>query len=283
MNTHAAPPAEAPPRPPVQRSSWVAAALVSALWIATSAASPEFIWQGLAVFAAHVTWTDLVSALLIGLVLVFFIEPILQQLRALVGSARPAEERTQRNVPLVAAFGVLLGFTSVCLHDAMSAYASSNGESTGLEAALALTTASAIVPFAVTLAWQSIGRRWLGLGLALVAALSPFAAGWLFGWSPQTLIAAAVPCLAIFGLGYRQIRAGDRLNGFSGCARVLLGVAIVWFAVAVAFDAIVSALHAGWLALYGPTELLVDLRFYVGWLIGLLLVPIPSLAVRTPA
>ncbi len=179
--------------------------------------------------------------------------------------------------------GLLLGFTSVCLHDAMSAYASTKGGSSGLEEALALTTASAIVPFAVTLAWQSIGRRWLDLALAIAAIVSPFVAAWLFAWSPQTLVATAVPCLAIFGLGYRQVRDGDPLNGFSGCARMLLAVSAIWFAVAIAFDAVVDALHAGWLALYGPTELFVDVRFYIGWFLGLLLVPIPSLASRRNA
>ena len=57
--------------------SIAAAALVSALWIATCAVAPEFIWQGLKIFIGHATGADLLSALLIALIFVFFIEPVL--------------------------------------------------------------------------------------------------------------------------------------------------------------------------------------------------------------
>jgi len=72
-------------RPPLGRLSHAilsgVAVLVTSLSIAICAAAPEFIWQGLRVTLGHPHWIDLVGALLIGLNLVFFIEPAMKRNR----------------------------------------------------------------------------------------------------------------------------------------------------------------------------------------------------------
>src|ERR1700691_719423 len=61
-----------------------ASALAAALWIAICGAAPEFIWRGLRIALAHPSWTELFSALLIGLILAFFVAPIMERMRDLV-------------------------------------------------------------------------------------------------------------------------------------------------------------------------------------------------------
>lgn len=51
-------------------------AVITALWIAVCAAAPEFIWQGVRLAFSHPDVSDLLSALLIGVTLAFFVEPL---------------------------------------------------------------------------------------------------------------------------------------------------------------------------------------------------------------
>ena len=71
----------------------VTAALISALWIAICAAAPEFIWQGFWIALGHLSSADLVSALLIGVILAFFVDPLMGQLQDLLRRARSPDRR----------------------------------------------------------------------------------------------------------------------------------------------------------------------------------------------
>ena len=129
-------------------------ALVSALWIAICAGAPEFIWRGLRIALKHLNSTALLSALLIGVVLAFFVEPILDRLRDLLRVSRHKEPAHSGSRSLLYSAGVSLAFAlvSVSLHEAMSAFVS-NGDA-GLNAGLALAAEWAIVPFCIAVAWQ---------------------------------------------------------------------------------------------------------------------------------
>src|SRR4051794_16141826 len=93
--------------PKVAKVVFVAASALSAsLWIAICCAAPEFIWQGLQIALAHPSWTELVSALLVGLILAFFVEPIMERVRDLV---RPSnQEKGHDGQPRHALFTVSL-------------------------------------------------------------------------------------------------------------------------------------------------------------------------------
>jgi hypothetical protein len=66
----------------LNRPCTVISALALALWIAICAAAPESIWQGRWIVAAHLSRADLLSVL-IGLVLAFFVEPLMERARHL--------------------------------------------------------------------------------------------------------------------------------------------------------------------------------------------------------
>jgi hypothetical protein len=58
------------------------AATVSALSIAICAAALELVWQGLQLASRHISRFDLLSALLIGLVLAFLVDPLMERIRS---------------------------------------------------------------------------------------------------------------------------------------------------------------------------------------------------------
>jgi hypothetical protein len=157
-----------------------ASALIAAFWVAICAAAPEFIWQGLWLAWHHVTRTELMSALLVGFVLAFFVEPLMERLRGLRHGH--SGSRTSGTVLFTAALSLVFALASIALHDPMTAFVSEHESAVhgGLAGAISLTMAWAIVTFAVTLAWLCLPNRWLAIPMGIVAAVAPCIAGWLF-------------------------------------------------------------------------------------------------------
>jgi len=267
--------------PPPPGSSPVAAsaawALISALWIGISAAAIELIWRGLAIALQHPRWADLVSAILIGLILAFFVEPVMERARAMLRRAHPAgtaESRTQQ-ILYGAALSFVFAVISVGLHDAMLALIGGGPQRTGdaaLLEGLRLTASWAAVPVAVTLAWHGIDHPRLAMPLGILAAASPVLVGIAFAWPLATMITTEVPTLAILALGYREMRRAPRRDAFLRCAWRVALVAAVWLPIALLID--IAGNDAG--SFYGMEDFLVDARFYIGWALGLALVPLPS-------
>jgi hypothetical protein len=136
----------------------VASVFITSLWVAIGAVAPEFIWQGLRTAYEHPDWSDLLSALLIGLILAFFVEPGTERVRDLLHLARTKTDFVEgrpRNVFFTACLSLAFALTSVGLHDAMSAFISGHGEGAegiGIKAGITLTMEWAFVPFAMMLA-----------------------------------------------------------------------------------------------------------------------------------
>jgi hypothetical protein len=259
--------------------SAASAAVIAAVAIATCAAAPEFIWQGLKIVATHLSSATLVSAVLVALLLVFFVEPILERLRGWLSNAPEPPGRARRHLAIAAAIGFFIALVSVGLHDAMSTFAAGEGEAhnVGLERAVTVAVSWGAVPFAVALAWQAIGHRYLAILFGIVAAASSFVAGWVFDWGITTTLTTAIPCLFIQGLGYRQARAAADDVTFARLAPTLAVVAIVWLLASPAYDALADLWKGGgWTPLYSAADYFVDVRFYVGWFLGLLLTHSPS-------
>ncbi len=256
-------------------------ALVLALWIAICAAAPEFIWQGLRIGASHLSRADLLSALLLGLILAFFVEPLMRRIGDFL---RPAPDRDiprPRSVLFTASLSLAFALASVCVHDALIAFISNRGAETsaarsGLAAGIALTSAWAIVPGAVALAWLGSRSRRLKLPLGILGAASAGIAGWLFSWPAQEIITTTIPCLLILRLGYRRVAQKPTGRGFAGCARSVALVAAGWLTIALLLDALLGVTRLYQLTLYTAADFWVDARFYLGWTLGLLLAPMPD-------
>jgi len=256
--------------------------LISALWIAICAAAPEFIWQGLWIALGHLSRADLVSALLIGVILAFFVDPLMSGMQDLLSRARHRDRADSiRHSPLFrVSVSLAFALASVCVHDAMIAFASDRaaehtGANAGLAAALELTVSSAIVPFAITLAWLSVRTRWLALPLGIIAGASSCVAGWLFSWSVQEVVGTTVAGLLILCLGYRQVVRKPSRDIFVRCARSVAAAATILLAMALLLDSAFDFYHIRQFQLYSVSEFWTDVRFYLGWTLGLLLAPSP--------
>jgi hypothetical protein len=257
-------------------------ALLSALSVAICAAAPELVWQGLLLISRQITRVDLLSALLIGLVLAFLVDPLMEHVRHLLSRQRLNEAgvNTQRNPLFATCIGIAFAFVSVCLHNALSSFVSGSGshaasDFTMLEAAIKLTAAWAFVPFFVALAWIGARCWWARIPLGVIAAASPLFAGWAFSWAWQTMLITFVPCLAILLLGYRLSLVAPRQLGFVPCVRSVALVAPAWLLAIVLIDCVLYAFSVDPFGVRGFLDFWTDARFYLGWALGLSLTPFP--------
>ncbi|HTJ89678.1 MAG TPA: hypothetical protein VL356_05830 [Acidocella sp.] len=260
-----------------------ASAVTVAVWIAICAAAPEIIWQGFRLTYTQLSWTEVGAALLTGMILAFFVEPLMQTIREVLERAqhRPVHHRSS-NVLFAASLALAFAIASVFLHSAMIAFVSRGAgggahEGSALVAGLGLTAAWAIGPFTITLAWLGQERRALAVPLGVLAVLSPLLAGWLFSWDVISVVSTAIPALAILGLGYWQ-GGSPRLRHHAG---MVLWVGIAWLLVALVVDEALGLLGLARFDLYDPPSFWVDARFYLGWALGLLLAPTPHFATET--
>jgi len=222
------------------------AALIAAVWISICAAAPEFIWEGFRLALGHVSRTDLLAALLIGLVLAFFVEPVMEHARLLLARLQHPQHVDHRQHDALFAAGLALAFalTSICLHEAMTAYISARGSrDAGLAAGVELTISWAIVPFATTIAWLAVRPLWLAVTVGIFAAASSCLTTWLYSWPVQSAISTTIPSVIILGLGYRHILRSPRQRVLVRCARSVALVGTIWLIVAVLFDTTMGLFH----------------------------------------
>ncbi|MCB8876670.1 hypothetical protein [Acidisoma silvae] len=288
------PVAPSPDRPRLRQPVPLQAAnsLVASLWVAVCAATPEFIWRGLKSVIADLDVADVVSALLVGLILAFCIEPAMERLRhRWMQRGRHAHPSVQTHeddahpygLIFRAAIGLAFAFASVCLHDAitdvLAAHAADNAaRRAGLAAGLNLAGAWTIVPFCITLAWLTIGRGALAWVCGLLAVASPLAAALVFSWNIAEWLTTELPAVAILAWGYRQWPRGPVAGFFRRATRPLLYLCPIAPVLALLLAGLSSLTGLHWLGAYTPEEGWIDGRFYLGWAIGLLLAPVPLTA-----
>ena len=103
--------------------------MITSFWVAICAAAPEFIWQGLSLALGHLNRTEVLAALLVGLVLAFFVEPVMERIRHLL--SRPPHvqhiEFRMHGALFTAGLSIAFALTSICLHEAMNAFVSDRG------------------------------------------------------------------------------------------------------------------------------------------------------------
>jgi hypothetical protein len=112
--------------------------------------------------------------------------------------------------------------------------------------------------------------------LGLVAAASSYLAGWAFSWTTHGIMNTAIPCLLILALGYRRILGEPGPFDPSQFARIVAFVAVAWLLSAVVIDAALALFHVEFRLYAATSSYWTDLRFYIGWSLGLLLAPRPT-------
>ena len=111
----------------------------------------------------------------------------------------------------------------------------------------------------------SRGHGSLAIPTGTFGVLSPLLTAWLFSWSLASAVSTAIPSFFIVRFAYSR-NPGRR--AFTSSAFKLAAIAALWLAIAAVYDEVTH--------LYTREEFWIDFRFYVGWVLGLLLSCLPS-------
>jgi hypothetical protein len=258
---------------PVSR---VANAFFFALWVAVCAAAPEFLWQGMFSLFGQLKLTDIAAALFIGAILAFFVEPILERLRSWHAHA-PRRPKT----PAFAACEALgFAIVAICVGEAITVYvdAAHAGERAreNLVVAVSLALQWAAMPFFIIVAWIATrGGKWFARSMAGVAVIAGYVIALIFGWSARSLLTSEIPAIFVLIAGRIIVREQWDARTFQRCARATAVIALTWLAVTGVAQAVLSLLRVDAFRIYEWSEFWSDLRFYIGWVIGLFIAPAP--------
>ncbi|MDR5880879.1 hypothetical protein [Caballeronia sp. LZ032] len=245
-----------------------------ALWVAVCAAAPEFLWQGLFSLFGHFSLTDAAAALLIGAILAFFVEPVLERLRSLGDEPKHAEKS-----PAFAACEAL-GFAvvAVCVHEAITVYvAASHGNAQAgenLAKAVAQAVQWAVTPFFITVAWLvARGPSWFAWPVAAIAVVVSGIVGVVCGWDMHVLVTSLIPAIFVLIAGCVIVREQWDATTFRRCARATGVIAVTWLVLSGVLQLVLWLAHVQAFRVYDWLEFWSDARFYVGWVTGLLVAP----------
>lgn len=247
-----------------------------ALWVAICAAAPEFLWQGLFSLFGHFSLTDAAAALLIGAILAFFVDPVLERVRGLASDA--THERAAKSPAFAACEALSFAFVAVCVHEAITVYvaASHSNEqaSENLAKAVALALQWAALPFVITIAWLAArGPAWIAWPSAIFAVVVGLLCGVMFEWEARVLITSFIPAMLILLAGCVIVRQQWDASTFERCARATGVIALTWLVLTGLLQTALWLAHVQAFRVYERAEFWSDLRFYIGWVIGLLVAP----------
>ncbi|WP_244817800.1 hypothetical protein [Caballeronia sp. Lep1P3] len=247
-----------------------------ALWVAVCAAAPEFLWQGLVSLVGHFSLTDAAAALLIGAILAFFVDPVLERLRALGSDA--AHPRSEKSPAFAACEALSFAIVAVCVHEAITVYVaashSNEAASENLAKAVAQALQWATLPFAVTIAWLAArASRWIAWVVALLAVAAGYLSGVVFAWEPRVLVTSLIPAIFVLIAGCVVVREQWDTSTFRRCARATAVIAATWLVLTGALQIALWLAHAGAFRIYSNAEFWSDVRFYIGWVTGLVVAP----------
>jgi hypothetical protein len=247
-----------------------------ALWVAVCAAAPEFLWQGLFSLFGQLSATDAAAALFIGAILAFFVEPVMERLRSLGSHVR----RPPKTPAFAACEAFGFAIVAVCVGEAITVYVdashSSAHASENLVEAVSLALQWAVMPFFISLAWISARRgRWLLRAMAALAVIAGALTGVAFRWDADTLVTTGIPSALVLVAGCLIVREQWDADTFQRCARSTAVIALTWLVLTGAVQGVLSLLRVEAFRVYEWSEYWSDFRFYLGWVIGLVIAPAP--------
>ena len=258
-----------------------------AAWVSVCAASLEFIWQGWMLLLGHFSMQNVYAIILIGLILTVFVEPILERARE---GRWTSEHRNTRSLLLTAPTAFIFGVVAVGLHECMTALLGSGSavpgsHDDGLVRGVKLILEWAGIPLAVTLAWFCARLRPpIRILAAFCASLWVIGVGWFYGWPIRDIVMTSIPCIAMIVLGQRYVEREWAENTFRNLGIGLAAFIAAWLALTLLLQAGLRLAGITSIYLFGVGDLGEDVRFYLGWAIGLAIAPNPlPLHVRNPA
>jgi hypothetical protein len=156
------------------------------------------------------------------------------------------------------------------------AEAADHEKQANLVAAIEQVREWALIPFAVTLAW--FGARVGGRAAVLAGILAGawvVAVGLHYEWAWRDIVTTALPCFAIIALGTRFVAQRWDDETFLHLALLTAVVAAGWFALAWLAQGGAWLFGASDFRIYSGDRFWEDLRFYLGWSLGLAVAPNP--------
>lgn len=248
-----------------------------ATWVAVCSASPELLWQGFLTVIHHFDWITAWSAVLVGSIVAFFVEPLTERLRNL--SLQLSHRHKTTTHATVSAFGFAV--LAVLVHEAITSYISaaqtSEPASDSLFSAISVVFQWACIPFMTTIAWFcAYGQRWIGLLALLLALLAIVLVGVVFDWNIPDILTTVIPCTCILLVGFFHMRKHRDQQVLSRCVMLTAAIAVIWLISAGCLQLVLSLVALKKVHIYTWVEYTIDLRFYVGWVIGLAVAPRPA-------
>ncbi len=245
-----------------------------ATWVAICSASPELIWQGLLTVVQHFSWSAAGSVLFVGAIVAFFVEPLTERLRFMRLDVSHKHRTTTHATLAAFSFAVL----AVLVHEAITSYVSAANAHHGkdsLASAIEEVLQWSCIPFMVTVAWLCAHKkRWLSFPAVFAALLTIPLIGVVFAWDLNDIFTTTVPCTCILLAGFiSKQKSGEPWN-LSRCVKLTAVIALIWLASSGLLQ-LALLLASKTLVIYSWSEYTIDIRFYVGWVIGLAIAPKP--------
>jgi purine-cytosine permease-like protein len=130
-----------------------------------------------------------------------------------------------------------------------------------------------------TIAWFcAYGQRWIGLLALFLALLAIVLVGVVFDWNIPDILTTVIPCTCILLAGFFHMRKHRDQQVLSRCVMLTATIAVIWLASAGCLQLMLALLAPKRIYLYTWVEYTIDLRFYVGWVIGLAVAPRPAVS-----
>ena len=263
------------------------------LWVSTSAFAPEIIWQGFLLMGRHFGAAEIYTIVFIGVLFTLFVEPIAERLKEGRWSRAPGESHGQAQAGrfvIGALLSFLVGVAVVCVHEAMGAFfgdgpAGEDARWANLARAISQALEWASVPAAITVAWllARISPRVAYAALGVACAWT-VAVGFVWAWRWPVVVTTSATCCLIALLGTRIVLRGWRKSSLPALARLVGIAALACLTFVLLAQAAASRLGHHDVEFYSRAQTFEDLRFYLGWCLGLSIAPDPTASTeQTPA
>lgn len=102
--------------------------------------------------------------------------------------------------------------------------------------------------------------------------------GVVFEWDIQDILTTAIPCTCILLVGFAHMRKHLDQQVLSRCALLTAAIALIWLVSAGLLQLILSLFAPKGMYVYTRIEYVIDVRFYLGWIIGLAVAPRPAVS-----
>lgn len=264
------------------RASWFALFVV---WASVCAFAPEAIWQGFKLFVEGFGAAEILTVVSIGVLFTFFVEPLTKRLRTgRLQAATTSAGDGSGTLLLGVLRSLITGVILVCVHESMAAFFGGGhvGEQVKwvrLSQAISQALEWSSIPAAIAVAWLVVVlRRQAAIPATSLACLWTMVVGLIWGWSRQELVMTSIIGCLIAAAGTWEVLRASHLALTVRLARMVVVVSVGCIAAALLIQLIMGWFSGSAVRFCTMANAAEDLRFYLGWSLGLMFSPDPTVA-----